>query len=195
MRGSGVTRPAACRMRRMVEVEGGRWPSRSRCQAIVTGPASRPRLVSCRRRSTIRSRTAVAVAAGVRSWSPGAGVDGVEAAVAVAGEQAVEVPAAVAVLGRGGGDGQLPVMTFRTATRAFDMAGACDCNPCRDSLATLSGVDLCREPRHPILRQPKQDAPRRRSPDRVRGHRWSRSAQRLVVEQRAKRADRRDQAP
>lgn len=38
--GSGTTRPAACRMRRIVEVDGTWSPSRSRCQAIVTGPAS-----------------------------------------------------------------------------------------------------------------------------------------------------------
>ena len=40
--GSGVIRPAACRILRMVEVEGGFCPACSRCHLIVTGPASRP---------------------------------------------------------------------------------------------------------------------------------------------------------
>src|SRR5204863_443431 len=55
------------------DVEGGRWPSCSRCQAMVTGPASRPSLLSCSRSSTIRSRTLVGVAAelecGRREWA------------------------------------------------------------------------------------------------------------------------------
>ena len=57
LRGSGTTSPAAWRTRRMVEVDGTGRPSRSRCQAIVTGPASRPRAVSSRRRATIRAHT------------------------------------------------------------------------------------------------------------------------------------------
>ena len=43
-------------MRRIVEVEGAWSPSRSRCQAIATGPPSRPPAVSSVRRATIRSR-------------------------------------------------------------------------------------------------------------------------------------------
>jgi hypothetical protein len=39
----------------------GRPPSRPRCQAIVTGPASSPRAISSRRRATIRSRVASGV--------------------------------------------------------------------------------------------------------------------------------------
>ena len=57
LRGSGVTSPAAPRMRRMVEVDGMARPSRPRCQAIVTGPASRPPVVSSVRSAMIRSRT------------------------------------------------------------------------------------------------------------------------------------------
>ena len=53
--GAGVTSPAACRIRRIVEVEGAVMPSRVRCQAIVTGPASRPAVVRSRRRDRIRS--------------------------------------------------------------------------------------------------------------------------------------------
>ena len=53
-----------CRMRRIVDVEGGWWPSCSRCHAIVTGPASKPSLVSCSRSSMMRSRTVFGVADG-----------------------------------------------------------------------------------------------------------------------------------
>jgi hypothetical protein len=42
LRGSGVINPSWCRIRRIVEVEGARSPACSRCQAIVTGPASSP---------------------------------------------------------------------------------------------------------------------------------------------------------
>jgi hypothetical protein len=48
--GSGMTSPAVCRIRRIVEVYGGRCPSRSRCQAMVTGPRpTRQSAVPCRR--------------------------------------------------------------------------------------------------------------------------------------------------
>ena len=65
LRGSGTTRPAAWRMRRMVEVEGTGRPSHSRCHAMVAGPASRPPVVSSVRRAMIRSRTASAVRCGL----------------------------------------------------------------------------------------------------------------------------------
>lgn len=62
LRGSGVIRPAACRIRRIVELDGGRYPSCLRCQAIVIGPASWPAALNSRRNAMIRSRTLFVVA-------------------------------------------------------------------------------------------------------------------------------------
>ena len=62
--GSGVTSPAPWRMRLTVEVDGTGKPSRSRCQAIVAGPASRPRATRSVRSSMIRSLTATDVRCG-----------------------------------------------------------------------------------------------------------------------------------
>lgn len=63
--GAGVIKPAVCRMRRIVAVETVRWPSCSRCHAMVSGPESAPRLVSRRRSSMIRSRVAAGVVPGL----------------------------------------------------------------------------------------------------------------------------------
>ena len=60
--GSGLIMPAVCRMRRIVEGEGGCSPSRCRCQAMVTEPASRPAAVRLARRAWIRAVVAVPVA-------------------------------------------------------------------------------------------------------------------------------------
>lgn len=40
--GSGVINPAVCRMRLIVEVDGGVWPSIARYDWILTGPWSKP---------------------------------------------------------------------------------------------------------------------------------------------------------
>ena len=92
----------------MVETDGTGRPSRPRCQAIVAGPASRPRAASSVRRATIRSRTASGrrLRAGARPAGPG--LEAVEPVLAVPGEEPVEVPPADVALGCGGGDGQLP---------------------------------------------------------------------------------------
>ena len=67
LRGSGATRPAACRIRRVVEADGTCSPACSRCQAMVTGPASQPAAVSSRRVLTMKSRTLPSVARGLLS--------------------------------------------------------------------------------------------------------------------------------
>ena len=131
LRGSGTTRPAAWRMRRIVEVEGARRPSRSRCQAIVTGPASRP----CARELGAQGDDALAhrlrCPAGVAAWSAGARLDRLEAALAVAAQEAVQMLAAEAVLGRGGGDGQLVRDDLEDGDPV--LRHATDCRPCPDS--------------------------------------------------------------
>ena len=91
----------------MVEVDGTVRPSRPRCQAIVTGPASSPRAVSSVRSATIRARTASGVRPGVGERPAGARLEGVEPAVPVPAQEAVQVSAADPVLRRRGGDGQL----------------------------------------------------------------------------------------
>ena len=107
LRGSGTTRPAAWRMRRMVEVDGTGRPSRPRCQAIVAGPASRPPAVSSVRRATIRSRTASAVPCGLVCGRRDRGSRSSRPPSRYRREEAVQVLAADAVLRRRGGDGQL----------------------------------------------------------------------------------------
>jgi hypothetical protein len=67
LRGSGVTWAAACRTRRIVAVDGTCSPACSRCQAIVTGPASQPAAVSSSRVLTMNSRTLSSVACGLLS--------------------------------------------------------------------------------------------------------------------------------
>ena len=134
----GTTSPASCRTRGMVEVDDGLWPSWWRCQAIVTGPASSPSLVRCRRSATIRSRTLFGVAAGVRRRPPRAWFDCVQPVVAVAGQQPVQVLMAVAVLRRCGGDGQFVAEDFKDSNPGFRHARHFDrrYHPCRDSGVT-----------------------------------------------------------
>ena len=91
----------------MVEVDGVGWPSRSRCQAMVAGPASRPRAVSSVRRATIRAWTSSGVRLRAGQRPARARLEGVKPALPVPAEEAVQMPAAHPVLGRGGGDGQL----------------------------------------------------------------------------------------
>jgi hypothetical protein len=52
--GSGVINPAACKIRRIVDLDGAGNLSRSRCQPIVTGPASNPSAVNWTRNSITR---------------------------------------------------------------------------------------------------------------------------------------------
>jgi hypothetical protein len=59
-----VISPDWVRIRLIVAAAGALRPSRSKCQAIVTAPASNPRAVSVRRSSITRSRTRAGVAAG-----------------------------------------------------------------------------------------------------------------------------------
>lgn len=62
--GSGRTRPALTRMRRIVEFAGGLTPSRSSLAAMDSAPASRPSFSSCLRSPTIReARTALVLLA------------------------------------------------------------------------------------------------------------------------------------
>ena len=91
----------------MVEVDGTGRPSRPRCQAIVTGPASRPPAVSSVRRATIRVAHGVRRPAGAGARPARARLEGLEAAVPVPAQEAVQVLPADPVLGRRGGDGQL----------------------------------------------------------------------------------------
>ena len=88
----------------MVEVDGTGRPSRPRCQPMVAGPASRPRAspqfddpFAHRDRSPLRART----------WSPGAWLDGFEAALSISPEEPVQVAAADAAGSCGGRDGPL----------------------------------------------------------------------------------------
>ena len=115
----------------MVEVDGTGRPSRPRCQAIVTGPASRPRAVSSVRRATIRVAHGVRRPARVGQRPARARLEGLEPAVPVAAEQAVQMPAADAVLGRGGGDGQLRGDDLEDGHPMLRHAP--DCHACPDS--------------------------------------------------------------
>ena len=131
MRGSGVTSPAACRTRRIVEVDGTCSPACSRCQAMVTGPASHPAAVSSSRIATMNSRTLSSVACGLL---PGLRERGSTASRPLALYRAIrrcrcwrEYPYSAAAAET---ESSL-LITFRTATRALDMAP--DCHPCRDS--------------------------------------------------------------
>ena len=79
----------------------------SRCQAMVSGPASRPVAVSFSRSSTIRSTASAGIAVGDGLGSPGAGLEGGLALGLVAGQQLEEPGLGDAVLGGDFADGSV----------------------------------------------------------------------------------------
>jgi hypothetical protein len=121
--GSGTTRPAPWKIRRMVETDGTGRPSCPRCQAMVTGPASSPRAVSPVRSAMIRSRTSSWTACGLvrgrldRGLQPSAPSSRYRARRRWRWPRDRWHSAAAAVTD------SCPETTLRTATRCFDMAG------------------------------------------------------------------------
>jgi hypothetical protein len=115
----------------MVEVEGTCIPACSRCQPIVTGPASQPAAVSSSRVRMMKSRTfssvAIRLPSGLRERASTASSPPslYRAARRCRCWRHYPYSAAAAVT-----DSSL-LMTFKTATRALDMAP--DCHPCPDS--------------------------------------------------------------
>ena len=104
--GSGLISPASCRTRRIVEVDGALRPSRSRCQRIVSGPASSPSAIRRARSSiSLTKRLRRSDRRGLRTARPR--VQGVQAALSVTDEEAMEMPAGDPELGRRRGDRQL----------------------------------------------------------------------------------------
>ena len=82
---------------------------------MVTGPASHPAAVSSSRVATMSSRTLSSVAFGLLP-ACGSGLDRVQAAGLVPGNQAVQVLAGVPAAAAAETDSSM-LMTFRTATR------------------------------------------------------------------------------
>ena len=107
LRGSGVTSPPRGGCAGWSRSTGLARPSRPRCQAIVTGPASSPRAVSSVRSVDDPGADLVRRPAGAGERTAGTRLEGLEPAVTVAAEQALEMLTTDPVLGRGGGDGQL----------------------------------------------------------------------------------------
>ena len=90
----------------MVEVDGTGRPSRSRCQPMVAGPASRPRhKVDPQCGDPIAERVGRAAGTGARPARPR--IEAIDTGVAVPAKEPVQVAAAYAGLGRRGGDGEL----------------------------------------------------------------------------------------
>jgi len=108
-------------------------PSRPRCQAIVSGPPSRPRQVSSVRSPTIRSRTASGVRPGLVSGRREARLEGIETAVPIPAQEALQVLPAHPVLARRGGDGQLLGDDLEDSHSMLRHAP--DCRACPDSPA------------------------------------------------------------
>ena len=105
----------------MVEVDGTGRPSRSRCQAIVTGPASSPRAVSSRPEGDDPVADRVGVWPRAGQGSAGTWLEGLEPAVAVAAEQAREVLRLIPYAAAAAVTDSCLETTLRTATRCFDM--------------------------------------------------------------------------
>jgi hypothetical protein len=122
-----VISPASCRIRRIVEVDGAPRPSRSRCQRIVSGPASSPSAIELR--SQLNHPLTNRLRRGDRRAlrTPGARLQGVQATVPIAGQEAVEMPAGDPVLGGSCGNGQLLGNDLKDSNASSGHAR--DCSP------------------------------------------------------------------
>jgi len=144
--GSGVTSPAAWRTRRTVEVDGARRPSRSRCQAIVSGPASRPAPVSSVRSSTMRSRTASGVRPGFVRGRRERGSTASSPPSQYRRRSRCRCPRLRPTSAAATVTDDWFVTTLRTATRCFDMGRTVTHVPTQVSPISCH---LCPELRHP----------------------------------------------
>ena len=150
LRGSGTTRPAAPRMRRMVEVEGAGSSSRSRCQAMVAGPASRPPAVSSIRRATIRPRTWSGVRPGLVRGRRDLGSSPSRPPSRYRRSRRCRCPRLIPYSAAAAVTDNCDEMTLRTATRCFDMRGTVTHVPTHQSPIRCH---LCPELRHYLASQ------------------------------------------
>ena len=132
--GSGTTSPAACRMRRIVELEGTRRPSRSRYPAIDERAGVEPvcRELGAQGHDALTDGRGCAARVGV--WPPGTGLERLEAALPVWAQDSVQVSPAEAELGGGSGDGQLVRDDLEDGDAVLRHAR--DCHACPDSPVT-----------------------------------------------------------